>query len=98
MDLYDADSLNNSSDDESQSLEGDDTSTHVPNPEGRNQHQHCREQRHLNLLHFIDLYIVTAPKSDQFIQQIITQYHRDNITDRKKISRLLKAEHGITMR
>jgi hypothetical protein len=47
---------------------------------------------------YTDLYIVTAPKDNQFIQKILTQYHCDNITDRKKISRLLKAEHGIIMR
>ncbi|KAG1845558.1 hypothetical protein F4604DRAFT_1662541 [Suillus subluteus] len=54
-------------------------STHVPNPEGRNQHGQC------------------PPKSDQFVQKVLTQYHHDNITNRKKISHLLKAEHGITM-
>ncbi|KAJ8579873.1 hypothetical protein M405DRAFT_869891 [Rhizopogon salebrosus TDB-379] len=37
------------------------------------------------------------PKNNQLIQKILTQYHCDNITDRKKISRLLKAEHGIIM-
>ncbi|KAG2063268.1 hypothetical protein BDR04DRAFT_1164010 [Suillus decipiens] len=34
------------------------------------------------------------PKNDQLIRQILTQYHHDGITDRKKISRLLEAEHG----
>lgn len=47
---------------------------------------------------YTDLYIITAPKNDQFIQKVLTQYHYDNITNRKKISHLLKAEHGITMR
>ncbi|KAG1758415.1 hypothetical protein EDD22DRAFT_981416 [Suillus occidentalis] len=36
-------------------------------------------------------------KNDQLIKQILTQYHHDGITDRKKISRLLKVEHGVTM-
>jgi len=52
----------------------------------------------INIRRYTDLYIVTAPKNDQFIQKILTQYHCDNLTDRKKISRLLKAEHGIIMR
>ncbi|KAG1748682.1 hypothetical protein EDB19DRAFT_1905026 [Suillus lakei] len=42
-------------------------------------------------------HIHCPPKNDKLIQQILTQYHRDGITDRKKISRLLKAEHGVTM-
>ncbi|KAG2028487.1 hypothetical protein BDR03DRAFT_988419, partial [Suillus americanus] len=37
-------------------------------------------------------------KNDQLIKQILTQYHHNGITDRKKISHLLKVEHGITMR
>ncbi|KAG2071082.1 hypothetical protein BDR04DRAFT_1154685 [Suillus decipiens] len=37
------------------------------------------------------------PKNDQLIWQILTQYHCDGITDRKKISCLLEAEHGVTM-
>ena len=48
--------------------------------------------------HYTDLYIVAASKHDQFIQKILTKYHRENITNRKMISRLLKTEHGITMR
>ncbi|KAG1741481.1 uncharacterized protein EDB91DRAFT_1237141 [Suillus paluster] len=36
-------------------------------------------------------------QNDQLIKQILTQYHRDGIMDRKKISCLLKAEHGVTM-
>lgn len=55
------------------------TSSHVPNPEGKNQYQHCPR------------------KNDPFIRQILTQYHRDNNTNRTKISRLLQAEHGIVM-
>jgi hypothetical protein len=42
--------------------------------------------------------IMIAPKNDQLIQEILTQYHHDGITDRKKISHLLEAEHGVTMR
>ncbi|KAG2340669.1 hypothetical protein BDR05DRAFT_950211 [Suillus weaverae] len=37
-------------------------------------------------------------KNDQLIKQILTQYHHDSIMDRKKISHLLKVEHGVTMR
>ncbi|KAG2032503.1 hypothetical protein BDR03DRAFT_985638 [Suillus americanus] len=36
-------------------------------------------------------------QNDQLIKQILTQYHHNGITDRKKISRLLKMEHGVTM-
>ncbi|KAG1880083.1 hypothetical protein F4604DRAFT_1578883 [Suillus subluteus] len=38
-----------------------------------------------------------SSRNDSLIQQILTQYHRDNITNRAKISHLLEAEHSITM-
>ncbi|KAG2068314.1 hypothetical protein BDR04DRAFT_1024888, partial [Suillus decipiens] len=38
-----------------------------------------------------------SSKNDRLIQQILTQCHCDNITNRAKISHLLEAEHGITM-
>ncbi|OAX30661.1 hypothetical protein K503DRAFT_191331 [Rhizopogon vinicolor AM-OR11-026] len=83
MDPYDVDSPNDDPYNESQSLLVEDgTSPRTPNnPEGRNQRKRC----------------LIAPKNDQSIQQILAQYHRDGITDREKISRLLKAEHGVTM-
>ncbi|KAG2140218.1 uncharacterized protein EDB93DRAFT_1241888 [Suillus bovinus] len=85
MDSHDADEALNEDEPQTLPVEGNAcTSSHVPNPEGKNQYQHCP---------LIRYWVVTDP----FLQKILTQYHHDNITNRSKISRLLQAEHGIVM-
>ncbi|EGN91665.1 hypothetical protein SERLA73DRAFT_157463 [Serpula lacrymans var. lacrymans S7.3] len=56
---------------------------------GQNQYKNCRI--------YIAFMMMEGPKDDQHVNAILTQYHHDNITGRKLISKLLASEHGISM-
>lgn len=69
----------------------------VPKPTGKNQHTHCRECSTCFQGCLVQV-IVTAPANDDRVADILRDYHRKNITNKKTISKLLRAEHGIQMR
>ena len=68
-------------------------------PKEKNQHKDCRE----HLAYFSPWFTLqrielAASSDDGRVADILGEYHRRNITDKKLISKLLLAEHGIHMR
>ena len=41
--------------------------------------------------------MLSAPKDDPRIPELLREYHRRNITNKDTISKLLREEHGIIM-
>jgi hypothetical protein len=71
---------------------------HSTNPSGRNQHKDCRKSFLCCTANKPLIACFSAPKGDHKVADLLREYHRRNISDRKLLSKLLQAEHGIKMR
>ena len=76
------------------------SSAHNRNPKGKNQYDPIRESNFLLVtiisLVFLKKYIVTA--ESPLLQEALEKYHRGLITDDRRISELLLADHSIVMK
>jgi hypothetical protein len=72
------------------------TKPHNRNPTGRNQYKDCRT--YLLFLLLISPSPSAAPKNDNQVTELLYDYQRREIFDKKKISQLLYDEHGIKLR
>jgi hypothetical protein len=71
------------------------TKPHNRNPTGRNQYKDCRT--YLLFLLLISPSPSAAPKNDNQVTELLYDYQRREIFDKKKISQLLYDEHGIKL-
>jgi hypothetical protein len=71
---------------------------HSTNPSRRNQHMDCHKSFLCCTANKPLIACFSAPKGDHKVADLLHEYHRWNISDRKLLSKLLQAEHGIKMR
>ena len=69
---------------------------HSNNPTGTNQHSDCRTDDHFSLLTCLSHVFIATPDNEN-VNNLLKQYHRDGITNKKIISGLL-SKKGYTMR
>ncbi|KAG2106474.1 hypothetical protein BD769DRAFT_1320971, partial [Suillus cothurnatus] len=70
---------------------------HSTNPSGQNQHKDCHKSFLCCTANKPLIGCFSAPKGDHKVADLLREYHRWNISDRKLLSKLLQAEHGIKM-
>lgn len=66
------------------------------NWKGTNQYKNTREYSVFEVIHSIQ--ILSARIGDKRVGDVLREYHRRNITNKDMISKLLKVDHGITLR